>query len=314
MKIVFWGNGARSEACLDALIKADREVCCVVAHPYDENNPRGIVQLAQSYKLPLIAPQDPNDQETQEYLNRCQADVFVLGGYGKIIKNNIIQIPKLNCINLHGGKLPECRGSSPLNWALINGWDCFSISIIEVDRGVDTGPVLKDKTFSITSEDTIIDLHKIANSEFPLLLLEVLNDISKGTVQKQIQDNSKAAYYPLRFSDDGFILWDSLTATEVANRVRALTEPYPCAFTVWEGRKVKICKTTFPNVPFYGEPGRIYKISSKNGILVCASDQALWIKEAIFEDTGEFVINHISRYDQFPTMRGWVLSQSLNKV
>ena len=90
-----------------------------------------------------------------------------------------ISISKYGCINLHGGRLPKYRGSSPMNWALINGDNNFTITIIQVDACVDTGDVLIEKTFPINDNDTIAELHKIANKIFPELLIKVLNQIEK---------------------------------------------------------------------------------------------------------------------------------------
>jgi len=257
--------------------------------------------IAEQYGLDVYAPDDPNTHECREKLCSIAADLFILAGYGKILKRKIIVIPRVMTINLHGGKLPEYRGSSPMNWSLINGETTFGISIIKVDSGVDTGDILAESIFSIGQDDTIRDLHNKANKHFPEMLVEVLGKLSKGELWPKKQDTTGCAYYPLRFPEDGLILWDRLTANEVHNRVRALTLPYPCAYTYYGGRKVKLIASRLRKGSFYGEPGRIYLI--KNGsFLVCAKDKCLWIESAIMEDNGQNAIEAIKRYGKLATI------------
>jgi len=274
----------------------------VVCHP----GPSTVRELAEEIEVETISPEDPNDKEVRQYLQRFDSDLFVLAGYGKILRRQTIDIPKLMCLNLHGGKLPQCRGSSPINWSLINGASSFGLSIIKVGSGVDTGDVLLDHVFDISADNTICDLHDIANQQFPLMLLEAIEQIEKGTHQLRSQNDSSASYYPIRFPDDGLIFWDIFTAEQVHNRIRALTEPYPCAFTFYEGREVKLIASELYAQRFFGEAGRVYKKSSGR-LLVCASDRCLWINKAVFKDSGEPLYGLIKRYEKLATVKGTLL-------
>jgi methionyl-tRNA formyltransferase len=232
--------------------------------------------------------------------------VVVLGGYGKILKGPIIATAKDMFVNLHGGRLPKYRGSSPMNWSLINGEKEFGLSIIKVDTGVDTGDLLLERVFPIDPSHSIADLHHRANHEFPLMLVEVLRGLRAGSLAPRKQPPG-GSYWPLRFSEDGFILWDTLTAEQVHNRIRALTEPYPCAFSYYEGRKVRLLVSSLPEEDFFGEPGRIYRVSPKKGVLVCAADKCLWLSRAVFEDGKELAAS-AERYAKLATVRGSILS------
>jgi len=310
MKIIFFGKGKRALSCLRTLCEKKIPVSLVVTLPEETKEGRlSVAELASRHDIEAIMPENPNTPEIEKILKSKKPDLFVIGGYSKILKQHIIDIPRLMCLNLHGGKLPEYRGSSPLNWALINGESTFTVSIIKVDAGVDTGDILHERTFDISNNDTIKDLHETVNRESPLMLLETIDKIEKKTYTLKPQDNSKASYYPLRFPDDGLILWDMFTAPEVHNRIRALTEPYPCAFTFYGGRKVKLLSSELRHSPFFGTPGRIYLKSKKNGVLTCARDRCLWIKKAVFEDTGEDIFPTVSRYDIFSTTASIVLSE-----
>lgn len=306
MKIIIGGNGNRGVSCLQALLDRGYEVDLVIAHPRQGKQwYASVSELATKQGIKVIEPENPNDKETESLLKSFDADVFVAAGYGKILKQNIIDTPRIMSINLHAGKLPEYRGSSPLNWALINGETSFTLTIIKLDAGVDTGDIILDKTFDIGINDTIRDLHRIANMEFPSMLVKVLDSIADGSYMLKPQNNLNASYYPLRFPEDGLVLWDIYTAQQIHNRVRALTEPYPCAFTFFDGRKVKLLSSELSDQSYFGEPGRVYQKTNK-GLLVCASDRCLWIKEAVFGDNGKALHEAISRYDSLATVRSTI--------
>lgn len=297
MEITFFGNGQRGLICLQTLLDKGYEINTIVVHP--EKREQWLEQ-AESNGIKLISPDDPNEASVVEYLRSLSSEVFVLAGYGKILKQPIIDVPSRMCVNLHGGRLPQYRGSSPMNWALINGDSSYTLSVIKVAPGVDTGDVLVDRTFPIEPEHTIVDLHKNANQAFPEMLVEVLQKIQADSLSPRIQDQSESSYYPLRFPDDGTIIWDMYTAEEIHNRIRALTEPYPCAVTYFKGEPLKLIASEMTARPFYGEPGRIYQITDK-GMLVAARDRCLWISSAKNQDGSVFV--RAQRYEKFITLR-----------
>lgn len=278
-----------------------------MAHPTDAKAwPGSFAEAAAAAGIPLVQPPDPNEPSFVARIREAAADAVVLGGYGKILKAPIIAAAGGRVVNLHGGRLPKYRGSSPLNWSLINGEREFGLSIIKVDAGVDTGDLLLERVFPIEPSHTIADLHRIANSEFPSMLVEVLRGLRAGTLAARKQAPG-GSYYPLRFAEDGFVLWDTLTAEQVHNRIRALTEPYPCAFSHYRGRKVRLLASALPVEDFFGEPGRIYRISPKQGVLVCASDKCLWLTRAVLED-GSDLSGTAERYAKLATVRDSVLA------
>ncbi|MBW1713965.1 MAG: methionyl-tRNA formyltransferase [Deltaproteobacteria bacterium] len=308
MKIVFWGKGNRGLACLRALAEEGRRIEMVVGQPPKPGQWFGsVADAAKDLGLSTMTPADPNSPQVQAALREVGADLFVLAGYGHILKQPVLDIPTIMTINLHGGKLPQYRGSSPMNWALINGETSFGLSIIKVEAGVDTGDVLLERTFDIGPDQTIRDLHRIADQNFPQMLCQAVSQIERGDYQLSPQDQAQAAYYPLRFPDDGLILWDLLTAEQVHNRVRALTEPYPCAFGFFEGRQFKIISSKLARTRFFGEPGRVY-LKTDQGLLVCAQDRCLWISQARFVDNGQPLFEAVNRYDRLATCQGLVLA------
>jgi methionyl-tRNA formyltransferase len=304
VRVLFAGSKERGVACLRSLAARKHFVVGVICPPQADGGSRGdlLRKAASELGVPCVAPRDINSPAVVAELRQLAPDLTVLAGYGPIVQEPFIDMAPLGCINLHAGKLPQYRGSSPLNWALINGEREFTLSILRVDSGVDTGPVLKERSFPVSIDDTIADLHRTANQAFPELLLEVLDGLADGTLKQRKQDEAQAAYYPLRFPEDGFILWDAFTAAQVHNRVRALAEPYPGAFTWWQGQRLKLLKSKFARRVYHGEPGRVY-LKNDNGLLVCAADRCLWIEKVIVQASGANALKLIKRYDNLATLR-----------
>ena len=303
MEIIFFGNGARSIPCLSSIKSTKHNINAIVGHPRSESKWYDhLADIAKELKIPFFYPKDPNKKLFEKKIKSFNADLYIFAGYGKILNNNIIKLPNKMCINLHGGKLPKYRGSSPMNWALINGEKDFSLSIIQLKKIIDGGPVLLEKNFPINENTTIVDLHNIANKEFPKMLKTVVNQINDDSLKPRSQDESKASYFPLRFPNDGFILWDMLSAEQIHNRIRALTSPYPCAFSFFGNQKVVLIKSKIDKNNFHGEAGRIYRIEN-NKLLISAKQGSLWITEAVFESNGSSLASKVKRYQSLSTIK-----------
>ena len=303
MRLVLWGKGQRGASCLERLVRAERRPTLVVLQPPASTaTPCPVAVTAQRHGIPTFAPDHPNDDATLDRLRSESADIFVLAGYGKILQPATFDLPARMTINTHAGKLPQYRGSSPLNWALINDEQEFTLSVIRVDAGVDSGDVLAERAFPIADHDTICDLHRVANEQFPQMMLEVLDAIEHDNLAPRNQDARHARYFPLRFPDDGAILWDQLSAREVHNRIRALRPPYPGAFTFFDGRRVKLIASQLADEDVRGEPGRVYR-RRDGALLVCARDRCLWIRQAEFADDGRPLAGEIQRYDRLATLQ-----------
>lgn len=307
MRLVLWANGQRGAACLQALLQAERRPSLVVLHARDGADRPGPAEIAaRAAGLSTFAPADPNAPDALARIAAEAAELFVLAGYGRILRPAALKLARRGAINLHAGKLPEYRGSSPMNWALIHGETSFTLSVIEVEAGVDTGPVLAECTLPIEPNATICDLHALANARFPALLNDVLDCLEVGQLRKRPQDPRRARYFPLRFPDDGLVLWDQLSAAQVHNRVRALRPPFPGAFTFHGRRRVNLIASALCGADVRGEPGRVYRKSTA-GLLVCAADRCLLIREAVYADDGSPLHAGIERYERLATMQAAAL-------
>lgn len=282
MRIVYFGKWMRGVACLDALLKSHHDIVAIVAQKEQEQP--SMITFVERKGIKVLLPEDVNAPMFAKILRNMQADVFVLAGYTKILKEEIISIPRLGCINLHGGRLPEYRGASPLNWQIINGEKEIGLSIFVLDRGIDTGDILSETRFPLMPDETITDVVKNSLEIFPKMLLETLNSLSMGTIRRVKQDLSVGHTYPKRRPDDGRIQWKDSTAMKIHNLVRALTLPYPGAFTYYHGEKIIINKTAVVDESYEDEPGMIVNIIP-DGVLVATTDGNIIIKEVIVSGT-----------------------------
>uniref|UniRef100_A0A6M3ITM6 Putative formyl transferase n=1 Tax=viral metagenome TaxID=1070528 RepID=A0A6M3ITM6_9ZZZZ len=262
MKVVLFGKGERFEACKNVLAGYDPSFV-------EEKN---------------FVESDWEFSDEQ----RCY-DVYILAGLSKILGREFINSPKI-ILNLHAGKLPEYRGSSPLNWALINGEKEFTLSIIKVDEGIDTGDILYERTMPIEDIYDIKDLTRLANKNFPSMLVHVLCGIDKGYYNNNFyfkRQSTFGNYYPMRFSEDSIIWFDRFTAEEVRNRVRALNDDRYRAFAWYvkhDGLKVYFNRCEIPtDNNYYGIAGVIFKIDNTNKrLLVGTKDKAVWLYPDVF--------------------------------
>lgn len=279
MNIIFFGNGGRGEKCLRTLIEKGKSIVAIVGHPNKSN----LEAVAAQYEIPFLAPKKIAGEDFTETLKSYDPQLIILGGYNKIIKRNILDVPPLGVINLHGGKLPEYRGVAPINWQLINGETGGGFSILFVDEGIDTANVIRSTRFPIGPNDTANDLVARSFEWFPKNLFEVVEEFEQnGVVESEKQDDAKASHYTRRYPEDGEIEWERMTAADVHNLVRALTPPnYPGAFTFIDGEKILVLETELLEERFFGRAGRV-QLKTPDGAIVIAADCGLLVKRVEF--------------------------------
>jgi methionyl-tRNA formyltransferase len=282
MKIVYFGNGERGTKCLNALLDRNEDVLAVVGHTGGMSD---FLIYAKENNIPVFQPENVNSSEFIHELKGLGADLFVLSGYNRILKSKIIAVPSRGCINLHGGKLPEYRGCAPINWQIINGEKIGGCCIIFVDEGIDTGDIICQKMYEILETDTGTDIVNKQLVLFPGMLKSVIDAFKSGTITIVAQDKEEGAHYTRRYPRDSLIEWGNMNAEYVCNLVRAMSDPYPNAFTTFNGRKVRIRKANRISPPVIGVPGRI-PLKLADGIVVCCKDEGVLISEVGLDDDG----------------------------
>jgi methionyl-tRNA formyltransferase len=273
-------NGDRGLPVVDALHDGGHRVDSIVVP--EGRTVAGLRERCGARKIRVEDVRDVNDPGFLDRVRGTDPSLFVVAGFSTIFKPALIGLPRLGTINLHAGPLPRYRGGSPLNWQLINGESSAGISVIRMDAGIDSGPVLAEASFPIRSSDTIADLHGEANRRFPPLVLDAVAMLERDTAAGRAQDDAAACYWHQRSDADGKLDVARLSAAAADRMVRALTRPYPGAFFHADGRKVRVFAARIPDLVLRGAPGRICWIEGRGPYLVCA-DRAVLVTDYLIE-------------------------------
>jgi methionyl-tRNA formyltransferase len=296
MRIVFIGTGDIGVPTLQALLTSDHEVVGVVTQP---DKPVGRAQLVEpppikkalvhgvltaspartgrALPFPILQPARVKDRQAVEEIRALTPDVIVVMAYGQILPRDILEIPKMACLNLHASLLPRWRGAAPIQAAITAG-DCETgITVMYMDEGLDTGDILLQRTIDIGPAETGGSLHNRLAEVAPQALLESLELLRKGSAQRVRQDDALATYAPKLKREDGRIDWSG-PADAIERKIRAF-DPWPGAFMKFDGRNLKIFSAVI--VPLRGTPGEILR--SEKEFVVASGEGALSLGEVQLE-------------------------------
>lgn len=257
MKIVFFGTPLFAVPTLEALLNYPHfEVIAVVTQP-DKRRGRGsqfipspIKKLALEHQLTVWQPKRvKKHSETLSKLKETQADVFVVVAYGQILSPEILAIPRLGCINVHGSLLPKYRGAAPIQWSIYHGETETGVTTMLMDEGMDTGAMLLN---SRTPIGLLEDAEQIAarlSQQGANLLIETLLQLEQGEIEATPQNSTEATYAPLIQKEDYKIDW-SKSAVDIHNQVRGF---YPDCFASFREQTLKITATVPLVEPYWSE-------------------------------------------------------------
>jgi methionyl-tRNA formyltransferase len=227
-------------ACLGELLRSGDDVALVVTHDDrpEENVWFGSVRkLARGHGLPVIAPSDVNAPDVVERVRACEPDFLFSFMFRRLLSRELLDVPKRGALNLHPSALPKFRGRCPINWVLVEGERETGVTLHYMVEKPDRGDIVGQRRFPIAEEDTALTLHRRATEEARLLFREVYPLLREGRAARTPQDASQASYYGGRRPEDGEIDWN-WPARRIYNLVRAVTHPYPGAFTTRAGQRV----------------------------------------------------------------------------
>ncbi|MFC2034523.1 methionyl-tRNA formyltransferase [Chloroflexota bacterium] len=270
MRVIFMGTPEFAVPILEHLILNQYEVVAVYTQP-DKTAGRGrllvsspVKQAAMNWMLPVVQPVHFREAEAVEQLAGFHPDVIVVAAFGQVLTQSVLDIPIYGCINIHPSLLPQFRGSSPVVAAILTGSGFTGVSIMLMDKDLDTGPVLARAQISISAQDTTGSLTAKLSLIAAQLLLEVLPSWSKGECTPQPQDETEANSCGVITREEGEIDWN-LSAIDIWRRVRAF-HPWPGCYTRWQGRQLKIIKA----LPLLGERnlevGQIITVDGGGGV------------------------------------------------
>ncbi len=244
MKIIYMGTPDFAVAPLEAVIKAGHTVCAVVTQP-DKQKGRGkevqmspVKECALKYGIPVLQPVKVREAEAVNRLAGYQADIFVIAAFGQLLTEDILNMPRFGCINIHASLLPAYRGAAPIQQAIINGEKETGVTIMQMAKGLDTGDMLLKKCIPIEEKETGESLHDKLAAVGAELLVEALPKIEHGELVPEKQDEALSSYYGKLTKDMGRIDWKR-DAVSIERLVRGLNA-WPSAYTFYHGKTLKI--------------------------------------------------------------------------
>jgi methionyl-tRNA formyltransferase len=282
MRILFWGTPEFALPALRAVSDEGHDVVGVVTQP-DRPAGRGRIStpppvkaFAESEMIPVLQPERPFGEEFLASIRALEPDISVVVAYGQILKQEVLDLPPNGSINIHASLLPELRGAAPIHWAIIHGYQGTGVTIMRMEAGLDSGPILFQVPEPIRADESMTDLSLRLSEIGAEALVETLAMLEMGEVIPQPQDHARATYAPKIDREVAHLDW-SLPAIQVARRIRGL-DAVPGAWGVLNGGpSVKLFS---PRVEFHaGEPGEVLAADQEVGVLIAAGHEAVRVRE-----------------------------------
>lgn len=280
MKIVFMGTPDFAVPALEKLVQ-HHDVVCVVTKE-DKERGRGrkvqfseVKEVAVKHDLPIFQPKRIKSKDSIEFLKTLEADIFVVVAYGQILSKEILDMPKIACLNIHGSILPKYRGPAPIHWSIINGETETGATIMYMDEGMDTGDIIKIAKMPIEENDTLGKIYYEMCELGANTLIEVLEDIEKGVINRTVQNHDEATYAPMIEKEVGQIDFNK-TAIEIKNLVRGLN-PMPSAYFTHNEVKYKVHEVEVIDLDTQYKSGEIIHFDKSKGLVISTSDKCISI-------------------------------------
>ena len=293
MRIIFFGSDDFAAVHLEHLLTYGHEVLACVTGP-DKPQGRGmklsvspIKQKALERQIPCLQPLSLKDSGIVDVLKSYGADIFVVVAYGRLLTREILGLPKMLCMNVHGSLLPQYRGAAPVNWAILNGEKETGVTIQKMTLSLDAGDIIAQEKMHIEDDENAAQLRKRMALVGAKLLVKVLDKRPLGQFSLSPQDETRATWAPKLTKEMGKIDWQK-PARSIVDQVRGL-QPWPGAYTFYNGKVLKITQAqistvVIPDTRRSSEdivkftPGQVTNVS-RNGFHVACLTQAILIKE-----------------------------------
>ena len=283
MKLIFMGTPEFAVPVLQSRFDAGHDLLSVVTQP---DRPVGRKQimtappvkiLAINHGTPVLQPTKLRTPEVRAELEPLfqRTDAMIVAAYGRILPEWILEAPRLGCLNVHSSLLPKYRGAAPINWAIANGELETGVTTMQMDAGLDTGPILLQRATPIAEFETAADLTTRLAVIGAELMIETLVGLDAGTLSSKPQDGSLASHAPMLKREDGLIDWQ-LSSTEVLNRKRGFT-PFPGCYTIIDGRRLEVVEASSESQLNQGTAGEVIAIERNSFVVMCGAGTALRI-------------------------------------
>lgn len=285
MRIVFMGTPDFAVPSLEALVAAGHQVCGVFSQPdkpvgrhQNKLQPTPVKVCAMEHEIPVFQPTTLRDGEALAQIRELASELVVVAAYGRVLPDEILELPPKGCINVHSSLLPRYRGSAPINWAMVNGDEVTGVTIMHMAHELDAGDIIAQAETPIDPEETVEVLHDRLAQMGGRLLVDVVATIAAGTAKRIPQDPEQVTYAPMLSRALCPIDW-TMSAKAIHNKVRGLT-PWPATSTdAFTEQPVKVYAATETGESTKKEPGSVLKADKEGIDVACGDGKVLRILE-----------------------------------
>lgn len=278
MKIIFAGTPEFAAIALAALFTSSHQMIAVYTQP-DKPAGRGlklthspVKKLASAHHLPIYQPATLKNNHEQTFLAQLNADVMVVAAYGLLLPKEVLSIPRLGCINIHPSLLPRWRGAAPIQHTILAGDEITGVSIMQMDEGLDTGPILLQQSYALRDDETAKSLHDQLAKLGAEVLIETLNRLNNHDIIPIPQNNELATYANKISKEEAHLNWAE-SAIHLERKVRAFN-PTPIAYTKWQQQTLRIFEAKALALSHHYSPGTIIS-ASHEGVDIATHEGAL---------------------------------------
>lgn len=280
LRIGFMGTPDFAVSALAALCNGPHEVVCVYSQPPRPKGrgkkvqPSPVHEYADNKGIPVYTPLNFKSEEDRTLFASHNLDVAIVAAYGLILPEAILNAPKFGCLNIHASLLPRWRGAAPIQYSIWKGDTETGVTIMQMEKGLDTGPMISKRSLPITSDTTATSLHDDLAALGADMVVDVLNALSetRQPLDAEIQDDALSTYASMLKKEDGIVDW-SQTAQDIDRQIRALN-PWPGVWTSINGKRLKVLEALVVDVPnsIKGSHGQIL---DKSGRILCGNNSTL---------------------------------------
>ncbi|MDO4292986.1 MAG: methionyl-tRNA formyltransferase [Eubacteriales bacterium] len=286
MKIVYMGTPQFAVGPLQALLAAGHQVTAVVTQPDRPKGRSGKVQMspvkeyALSCGIPVLQPVRIKTPEAVAALREYEADVYVVAAFGQLLSQEILDIPRYGCINIHASLLPGYRGAAPINWVILNGEKETGVTTMQMDAGLDTGDMLEQTRVPVLDTDTDLSLEEKLSEAGSALIVQTLKRLEAGELSPKKQGEQTSFYAKLLDKSMGRMDWAD-SADSLWRKVRGLYS-WPGAYTFYQGKMLKIWQAVPAGQPADGPAGSVSRVG-KQELVINTGDGQLSLVELQLE-------------------------------
>lgn len=281
-RIIFMGTPDFAVPALQALVDSKHEVVAVITQP-DRKKGRGkklssppVKVVAEKAGLTVLQPTRIKTADFLETLQSFQADLIIVVAYGRILPTEILNLPPLGCINVHGSLLPKHRGAAPIQWAVLQGDRKAGVTVMQMDEGMDTGDMLLPSAIQVEEDETAGSLFTKLSLLGAETLIQALDLHQQGKLPAIPQDHDQATKAPPLKKEQGLLDW-SKPAEELHRQIRGF-DPWPSAYTFLDGKRFRLFSPKVVHKTGDKAPGTVL-LANEEGLLICTGKDSLLIRE-----------------------------------